>query len=162
MSRRSMRAVAAVPSRSFQVNSSGTFPYTLTSLRVRQPLMDHIEIRHCATLLEYEECVRLEHATWGEEHRRAVGNLCGRAPHGRASDRGVLRSRQNGRFHARRSPDSDGKPFLHSHMTAVLPEFRDRGVGRRLKLFQRQDALKRGIALDRMDIRSAGIQERAF
>ena len=32
-------------------------------------------------------------------------------------------------------------------MTAVLPEFRDRGVGRRLKLFQRQDALKRGIDL---------------
>ena len=39
------------------------------------------------------------------------------------------------------------KPFLHSHMTAVLPEYRDRGVGRRLKLFQRQDALKRGIEL---------------
>jgi predicted GNAT superfamily acetyltransferase len=32
-------------------------------------------------------------------------------------------------------------------MTAVLPEFRDRGVGRRLKLFQRQDAIKRGIDL---------------
>jgi predicted GNAT superfamily acetyltransferase len=40
-----------------------------------------------------------------------------------------------------------GEPFLHSHMTAVLPQFRDRGVGRRLKLFQRQDALKRGIGL---------------
>jgi len=40
-----------------------------------------------------------------------------------------------------------GKPFLHSHMTAVVPEFRDRGVGRRLKLFQRQDALRRGIDL---------------
>ena len=41
----------------------------------------------------------------------------------------------------------DGKPFLHSHMTAVLPEYHNRGVGRRLKLFQRQDALKRGIDL---------------
>jgi len=30
---------------------------------------------------------------------------------------------------------------------AVLAQFRDRGVGRRLKLFQRQDALKRGIDL---------------
>jgi predicted GNAT superfamily acetyltransferase len=37
--------------------------------------------------------------------------------------------------------------FLHSHMTAVLPEFQNRGVGRRLKLFQRQDALERGIPL---------------
>jgi len=37
--------------------------------------------------------------------------------------------------------------FLHSHMTAVLPAYQNRGVGRRLKLFQRQDALKRGIPL---------------
>ncbi len=39
----------------------------------------------------------------------------------------------------------DGKPYLHSHMAAVLPEARDRGVGRGLKLFQRADALARGI-----------------
>lgn len=38
-----------------------------------------------------------------------------------------------------------GRPFLHSHMTAVLPDYQNRGVGRGLKLFQRQDALKRGI-----------------
>ncbi len=28
-----------------------------------------------------------------------------------------------------------GKAFLHSHQTAVLSEYRDRGVGRQLKLF---------------------------
>jgi predicted GNAT superfamily acetyltransferase len=39
------------------------------------------------------------------------------------------------------------KPFLHSHMTAVLDAHRDRGVGRRLKLYQREDALARGIGL---------------
>jgi predicted GNAT superfamily acetyltransferase len=38
-------------------------------------------------------------------------------------------------------------PFLHSHMTAVLSEYRNAGVGRRLKLFQRQDALDRRIPL---------------
>jgi predicted GNAT superfamily acetyltransferase len=53
-----------------------------------------------------------------------------------------------------------GKPFLHSHMTAVVPEFRDHGVGRRMKLFQRQDALKRGIELiewtfDPLDLKNA-------
>jgi predicted GNAT superfamily acetyltransferase len=37
--------------------------------------------------------------------------------------------------------------FLHSHMLAVLPEYRNRGVGRRLKLEQRADALARGIDL---------------
>ena len=38
-------------------------------------------------------------------------------------------------------------PFLHSHMTAVLDGWRDRGIGRSLKLFQRNDALARGIDL---------------
>ena len=40
-----------------------------------------------------------------------------------------------------------GKPFLHSHMTAVLAEYQNRGVGRRLKLFQREEALKNGVPL---------------
>ena len=39
------------------------------------------------------------------------------------------------------------RPYLHSHMLGVLPEYRDAGVGRRLKLRQREDALARGIAL---------------
>ncbi|MFZ1133728.1 MAG: GNAT family N-acetyltransferase, partial [Candidatus Korobacteraceae bacterium] len=41
----------------------------------------------------------------------------------------------------------DSNPYLHSHMAAVLPEYRDLGVGRRLKLAQRDDALARGIPL---------------
>ena len=40
-----------------------------------------------------------------------------------------------------------GRIFLHSHQTAVLPAYRDRGIGRKLKLFQREDALRRGIQL---------------
>jgi predicted GNAT superfamily acetyltransferase len=34
---------------------------------------------------------------------------------------------------------------LHSHMAAVLPEYQNRGVGRQLKLGQRDHALARGI-----------------
>src|ERR1019366_2975338 len=41
----------------------------------------------------------------------------------------------------------DGRPYLHSHMLGVLPEYRNAQVGRRLKLHQRDDALARGIAL---------------
>ena len=40
-----------------------------------------------------------------------------------------------------------GKPYLHSHMLGVLPEYRNAGVGRLLKLHQREDALARGIDL---------------
>lgn len=116
-----------------------------------------IEIRHCITLAEYEECVRIEHLTWGEDiavpsamfvvaHHtggqvisafigpKMVGfTLALAGIHGAGASSG--------------SAVKDGQVFLHSHMTAVLPEFRDQGVGRRLKLFQRQDALKRGIDL---------------
>jgi len=42
---------------------------------------------------------------------------------------------------------ADGRPYLHSHMLGVLPEYRNHSVGRKLKLRQREDALERGIAL---------------
>jgi predicted GNAT superfamily acetyltransferase len=40
-----------------------------------------------------------------------------------------------------------GGGFLHSHMLGVLPGYRDGGVGRALKLAQREEALARGISL---------------
>jgi predicted GNAT superfamily acetyltransferase len=42
---------------------------------------------------------------------------------------------------------ASGESYLHSHMLGVLPEYRNRGVGRMLKLRQREDALQRGIQL---------------
>ena len=43
----------------------------------------------------------------------------------------------------------EGHTYLHSHMLAVLPKYRNSGLGRRLKLAQREDAIARGI--DRME-----------
>lgn len=43
----------------------------------------------------------------------------------------------------------EGRPYLHSHMLAVREKYRNAGLGRRLKLAQREDALARGI--DRME-----------
>jgi predicted GNAT superfamily acetyltransferase len=40
-----------------------------------------------------------------------------------------------------------GGSYLHSHMLGVLAEYRNKGVGRMLKLRQRGDALERGIDL---------------
>jgi predicted GNAT superfamily acetyltransferase len=40
-----------------------------------------------------------------------------------------------------------GKVYLHSHMLGVLPEFQNGGIGRRLKLRQRDEAISRGIDL---------------
>ena len=41
----------------------------------------------------------------------------------------------------------NGHAYLHSHHLAVLPDWRNAGVGRRLKLAQRDDALARGFEL---------------
>jgi predicted GNAT superfamily acetyltransferase len=54
----------------------------------------------------------------------------------------------------------DGKVYLHSHMLGVLPEYRNAGVGRQLKLRQKDDALARGIDLiewtfDPLDLKNA-------
>lgn len=41
----------------------------------------------------------------------------------------------------------DGRSYLHSHMLGVLPEYRNAGVGRVLKLEQRREAMSRGVEL---------------
>jgi predicted GNAT superfamily acetyltransferase len=40
-----------------------------------------------------------------------------------------------------------GRPYLHSHMLGVLPRYHNAGIGRRLKLTQRDESLSRGIDL---------------
>jgi predicted GNAT superfamily acetyltransferase len=54
----------------------------------------------------------------------------------------------------------NGQPYLHSHMLAVLPQYRNLGLGRRMKLAQRDDALARGFELmewtfDPLEIKNA-------
>ncbi|MBC7926081.1 MAG: GNAT family N-acetyltransferase [Bryobacteraceae bacterium] len=40
-----------------------------------------------------------------------------------------------------------GRSYLHSHMMGVLPQYRDRGIGRMLKQKQREEAQSQGIDL---------------
>jgi predicted GNAT superfamily acetyltransferase len=120
---------------------------------------DRIEIRHCATNREYEECVRLEHVIWGEEISVPLPIFVVAHHTGGQVIGAFQEDKLVGCTLALAAVRAD-KPFLHSHMTAVLPDFRDRGVGRRLKLFQRQDALKRAIDLiewtfDPLDLKNA-------
>jgi len=109
---------------------------------------DGIVIRHCHGIPEFEACVRVEREVWKSSDIDVVpiplfvvasetgGQVLG-AYHG--ADLVGFTLAITG-WRAR-------KPFLHSHMTAVLDAYRDRGVGRRLKLYQREDAIARGIAL---------------
>ena len=56
---------------------------------------------------------------------------------------------------------SDGTPHLHSDMLAVLPAWRGRGVGLRLKWAQREAVLARGPAARHLDLRPDAREERA-
>jgi predicted GNAT superfamily acetyltransferase len=54
----------------------------------------------------------------------------------------------------------NGHPYLHSQMLAVRQQYHNRGLGRRLKLYQRDDALSRGFELmewtfDPLEIKNA-------
>ena len=109
---------------------------------------DGILIRPCHGIEEFEACVRVERAVWKSSDIDVVpiplfvvasetgGQVLG-AFHG-ADLVGFTLAIAGWRAR---------KPFLHSHMTAVLDGHRDSGVGRRLKLYQREDALARGISL---------------
>ena len=107
-----------------------------------------IVIRHCHGIEEFEACVRVERQVWKSPDIDVVpiplfvvAAETGRAGSGRLSWRQLVG------FTLAIAGWRAGKPFLHSHMTAVLDSHRDRGIGRRLKLFQREDALARGISL---------------
>jgi predicted GNAT superfamily acetyltransferase len=105
-----------------------------------------VEIRHCATLAEYDECVRLQHLVWGRDIA-VPSAIFVVAHHTGGQVLGAFSGATVVGFTLALAATRAGKPYLHSHMTAVLPEFSDGGVGRRLKLFQRQDAIKRGVDL---------------
>lgn len=54
----------------------------------------------------------------------------------------------------------NGHSYIHSHMLAVRAEYRNGGLGRRMKLYQREDALARGFELmewtfDPLEIKNA-------
>src|ERR1043166_7602700 len=56
-----------------------------------------------------------------------------------------------------------GHAYLHSHMLAVRNAFRNHGLGRRLKLAQRDDAIQQGIELlewtfDALEIKNAHLK----
>jgi predicted GNAT superfamily acetyltransferase len=112
----------------------------------KKAAIDEIEVRLCDKLAEYEECVRLQREVWGEDIV-VPSTIFIVAHHAGGQIIGAFDNAKMIGFTLALPGVREGKPFLHSHMTAVINGYRDRGVGRRLKLFQRYDALRRGIRL---------------
>lgn len=124
-------------------------------------MSDAITVRKCEALRDFYDCVALQREIWGEQDLevepatmfvvaaftggQVLGAFCGGAMVGYTLAVAGLRH---------------GAAYLHSHMTGVQAEYRDRGVGRMLKVFQRDEALSRGIRLiewtfDPLEMRNA-------
>jgi len=106
-----------------------------------------ISIRHCHGLPEFQQCFELQRAVWGKTELDVPLPLFVIAAETGGQVLGAFDHEKMVGFTLAIAGYRDGLPFLHSHMTAVLENYRDRGIGRRLKLFQRDDALQRGIHL---------------
>jgi predicted GNAT superfamily acetyltransferase len=118
------------------------------SRRLPTETRDGILIRHCKGIAEFEACVRVERAVWKSADIDVVPiPLFVVASETGGQVIGAFHDNELVGFTMAIAGWHHRKPFLHSHMTAVLDTHRDRGIGRRLKLFQREDALARGIAL---------------
>jgi predicted GNAT superfamily acetyltransferase len=107
-----------------------------------------ITIRPCHSIQEFEQMVELEFQVWGFRERDVVpSQMYVVAAKTGGQVLGAFAADRMAGFLLAYAGIRDGRPYLHSHMAAVLPEFRDFGIGRRLKLAQRDDALARGIPL---------------
>ena len=107
-----------------------------------------IVVRKCAELEEFRACVELQREIWGETDLETE-----------PATMFVVASLTSGQVLGAFDGDKligytlavvglhQNTPYLHSHQTGVLARYRDRGVGRMLKLFQREEALGRGIRL---------------
>lgn len=131
-----------------------------------------IEIRPCAGFDELEACVQLQVETWGYDETDVIprktflvaqtigGQVIGAfdtqiAGGGANSLVGFLFA-----LPGVKSEHGMTQAYLHSHMLAVSDAYRNRGLGRQLKLEQRREALSRGIRLiewtfDPLEIKNA-------
>ncbi|MGB8674347.1 MAG: hypothetical protein WCD27_08340 [Candidatus Acidiferrales bacterium] len=128
------------------------------------------EIRALHSLADFEQCVRVQRIVWGEDLvvpsaifvvAHHTGGLSAAAfDAGRMIGFTLALAGRRDFASAQPGPPPVSVPLLHSHMAAVLPEYQNSGVGRRLKFFQREESLRQGIALiewtfDPLELRNA-------
>ena len=106
-----------------------------------------ISVRHCHGIEEFKVCFDLQQSTWGKSDIDIPVPMFAVAAETGGQVLGAFDGDRMVGFTLAIAGWRDGHAFLHSHMTAVLEDYRDRGIGRCLKLFQRDDALARGIGL---------------
>jgi predicted GNAT superfamily acetyltransferase len=124
-------------------------------------MSEGIVVRKCEGIEEFQRCVELQRVIWGEVDLEVEpATLFVVASHTGGQVLGAFDGDRLVGMSLAVVGFKDNTVSLHSHMTGVLAEYRDRGVGRMLKLFQRDEALGRGIRLivwtfDPLEIRNA-------
>jgi predicted GNAT superfamily acetyltransferase len=108
-----------------------------------------IELRHLTGVDEFREAVRLQQEVWGFEDIEllpvrlfVVAHKVGGQTIGCYDGDEMV-----GFLLAIPGVKPGGEQYLHSHMMGVKVGYRNLGLGRRMKLAQRVDALERGIRL---------------
>jgi predicted GNAT superfamily acetyltransferase len=114
--------------------------------------MEEIVLRDCHVPDEMEACVQLQQRVWGYSDAECIPRrmfVVAEKIGGQVL--GAWAGKQLAAFSLalpavrRREEANANEVFLHSHMLAVDHRFRNFGLGRRLKLAQRDEALSRGM-----------------
>jgi len=105
-----------------------------------------IQIRELHGIGEMQACVELQQRVWGYSDMETVPDhvflvAAKTGGHALAAFDGNTLAGFALAFSAARN----GNIYLHSHLVAVLPDYQNSGVGRALKMAQREDAVKKGI-----------------
>ena len=122
---------------------------------------DNLTLRSCDTLEDFTACLELQREVWGFSDLELVplrvfsvaSKIGGQVIGAWDGDTIVGFSLSLPGTHRR-------YPYLHSHMLGVKESHRNTGLGRRIKLFQRKDAIVRGYDLiewtfDPLEIKNA-------
>ena len=120
-----------------------------------------LRIERLQTLEQFEQCVQIQSATWNYSAQELFPRrmfLLAEKLGGHVL--GALDGDAVVAFNVAYPGYRSGHAYLHSQMLAVLPDFRNTGIGRRLKLAQRDIALADGFDLiewtyDPLEIKNA-------
>lgn len=105
-----------------------------------------VQVRSLHDVGDMQACVDLQRQVWGYSDRQLVpDHIFVVAAKTGGQVFGAFAGDTLAGFALSFSAQRSGHNYLHSHMLAVLPEFQNRGVGRALKLAQREDALEKNI-----------------
>ncbi len=105
-------------------------------------------LRNCTTLEEFAACVALQQEVWGFSDAELVPlRIFSLAPKIGGQVVGAWDGETLVGYAMAIPGNRFGHPYLHSHMVAVKEGYRNIGMGRKLKLFQRDDAIARGYEL---------------